>query len=253
MSSIPCHAEVDMGSLAVSPLSNHSASSPIPDGFIVGGVGLYGQSRYQAESNTTMAIPGFLYFGSQFLFLGDRVRYYVYNQDALSAYLYGRVRMGNLNPADNAAFAGMNKRKWELEAGLGGSYITPYAVLSTRAASDVTGTSNGQELLLWADFPISRDNWLIMPGAGVFIRSANFSNYYFGGVSASEATATRPAWNTGTTVDVGFSLITSYRFNKNWLGTFSANYELYDSSIRNSPLVQHRGELYVIAGLGYMW
>ncbi len=107
----------------------------------------------------------------------------------------------------------MEQRKGEFEAGIGATLITPYALLSARISSDVTGRSNGQELLLWADFPVIKDNLLIMPGMGLMIRSSNMANYYFGGVSASEATSQRPQWDTGTTVSPMAAIITSYRFS----------------------------------------
>ncbi len=76
------------------------------------------------------------------------------------------MRFGNLDPEDSPAFSGMEQREWQLEGGIGGNIVTPYALLTIRANSDVTGRSKGQELLLWADFPILRDNLLIMPGMG---------------------------------------------------------------------------------------
>ena len=85
------------------------------------------------------------------------------------------------------------------------------------------------------------------------IRSSNMANYYFGGVSASEATSQRPQWDTGTTVSPMAAIITSYRFSPHWVGMFAANYELYDKDIADSPLVQHNGELYGILAVGYTW
>ncbi|WP_373976155.1 MipA/OmpV family protein [Chitinibacter sp. SCUT-21] len=248
---IPAKAEIDFGSL--DSFASDSDSSPVPNGVVLGGVVLGGQARYQAQDNSFYAIPGMIYFGERLMYLGDRARYYVYKEGNVAAYLYGRVRFSNLDPEETAAFAGMKKRDWQLEGGAGANIVTPYALLTIRAASDITGTSKGQEALFWADFPIVKDNLLIMPGAGVMVRSANMANYYFGGVSASEATATRAAWDTGTTVSPMTALITSYRFNKNWIGMAAVNYEFYDSDIKNSPLVQHSGEFYAGLGLGYIW
>ena len=93
-------------------------------------------------------------------------RYYFHIDDSVAFYGYGRWRFGNLDPSDNSAFKGMEQRKGEFEAGIGATLITPYALLSARISSDVTGRSNGQELLLWADFPVIKDNLLIMPGDG---------------------------------------------------------------------------------------
>ncbi|WMY76562.1 MipA/OmpV family protein [Buttiauxella selenatireducens] len=244
-------ADMDLGSLDI--LARDNPQSPVPKGFVVGAAGLGGQARYQGQDNSTYLIPGGLYFGDQLMYLGDRARYYFHLDDNVALYGYGRYRFGNLDPSDADSLHGMHKRKGELEAGVGGTIITPYALLSARFATDITGRSNGQELLLWADFPIIKGNLLVMPGMGMMIRSDKMANYYFGGVSSAEATPQRQAWDTGTTFSPMAAVVTSYRFSPHWMGLFAANYELYDKSIADSPIVQHNGELYVIAGVGYTW
>ncbi|MGU3522769.1 MipA/OmpV family protein [Enterobacteriaceae bacterium C23F] len=244
-------AEVDLGSLDI--LARDNPQSPVPKGFVAGAAGIGGQARYKGQDNTALAIPGALYFGDQLMYLGDRARYYFHYDDNLALYGYGRYRFGNLDPDDADSLHGMHKRKGEFEAGLGATYITPYALLTARFATDVTGRSNGQELLLWADFPILKDNWLVMPGMGMMIRSDKMANYYFGGVSSAEATPQRKAWDTGTTFSPMAAVITTYRFSQHWMGLFAANYELYDKDIADSPVVQHKGEFYVITGVGYTW
>ncbi|MFQ2273681.1 MipA/OmpV family protein [Aeromonas hydrophila] len=248
---LPARADIDLGSLDL--LSSANPSSPVPRGLVAGAVLLGGQARYQAQDNTLYPIPGFLYFGEQFMYLGDRARYYLHKDERVTLYGYGRVRFGNLDPADEPAFTGMDERKGQLEGGIGGNLITPYALLTVRASSDISGRSKGQELLLWADFPILRDKLLIMPGMGVMLRSDKMANYYFGGISESEATAQRPAWDTGATLSPMAALITSYRFSPDWIGMFAMNYEWYDGDIEHSPLVQHTGELYAGVGIGYIW
>ncbi|QHQ51838.1 MipA/OmpV family protein [Aeromonas media] len=165
----PARAEVDLGSLDI--FVQDSLTSPVPKGLVLGGAVIGGDARYQGQDDTALAVLGAIYFGDQFMFLGDRARYYFHKDDNFAAYGYGRMRFGNLDPDDAPELAGMEERKWELEGGIGASLITPYALLSTRLSTDVTGRSNGQELLLWADFPILRDRLLIMPGMGMMIRS----------------------------------------------------------------------------------
>jgi outer membrane protein len=245
------HAEVDLGSLDL--YANDGATSPVPKGLVIGGAVLGGQARYKAQDDSAYIIPGAIYFGDKFMYLGDRARYYFHKDDTFAAYGYGRVRFGNLDPSDDEAFRGMNERKGEFEAGVGANFITPYALLTARITTDVTGRSNGQELLLWADFPFIIDKLLIMPGMGMMIRSDKMANYYFGGISSGEATPQRAAWDTGTTVSPMAAIITSYRFSPNWVGMFAANYELYDKDIADSPIVQHSGELYAGFAVGYIW
>ncbi|MFM4899755.1 MipA/OmpV family protein [Aeromonas hydrophila] len=248
---LPARADIDLGSLDL--LSSANPSSPVPRGLVAGAVLLGGQARYQAQDNTLYPIPGFLYFGEQFMYLGDRARYYLHKDEHVALYGYGRVRFGNLDPADEPAFTGMDERKGQLEGGIGGNLITPYALLTVRASSDISGRSKGQELLLWADFPILRDKLLIMPGMGLMLRSDKLANYYFGGIAEHEANAQRPAWDTGATLSPMAALITSYRFSPDWIGMFAMNYEWYDGDIEHSPLVQHTGELYAGVGIGYIW
>ncbi|MFI3014263.1 MipA/OmpV family protein [Klebsiella aerogenes] len=244
-------AEADPGSIDI--FSSNNPESPVPKGFISGGGAISGQARYQAQDNKTWVIPGAFYFGDQFMYLGDRARYYFHVDDKFALYGYGRYRFSNLDPGDAEPLHGMNKRKGEFEAGMGITFITPYALLSARMASDITGRSNGQELLLWTDFPIIRGQLLVMPGFGMMIRSDKMANYYFGGVSSSEASPGRKAWDTGTTVSPMAAVIASYRFSAHWVGMFAANYELYDNDIADSPIVQHQGEWYTITGVGYTW
>lgn len=247
----PARADIDIG--ALSAFSSDSPSSPIPKGLVLGGVVLGGQARYQHQDDALLPIPGALYFGDNLMYLGDRARYYLSRDGGLSTYAFGRVRFGNLDPDDDAYFTGMEKRKGEFEAGFGADLITPYALWSMRATTDVTGTSNGQEVMLWANFPIVRGRLLLMPGAGLMLRSHNLANYYFGGIGADEVAPGRPQWNTGTTLSPMASIIGSYRFSPNWIGGFGLNYERYDDDIADSPLVQHQGEFYAGVGVGYIW
>lgn len=244
------HAEPDLGSLGL--LSEDQDKSPIPNGIILGGAAISSQARYSKSSNDNLIVPGALYFGDNLMFLGDRARYYFNKDDDVAFFAYGRYRFSNLNPSD-AGFNGMHKRKGELEVGLGLTWITQYALLTTRIVSDVTGHSNGQELLVWADFPIVWDQLLVMPGLGTVVRSDKLANYYFGGVSASESSSDRNSWDTGTTISPMASVVTSYRFSSHWMGMFAANYEYYDKGIADSPLVQHNGEWFFITGIGYSW
>ena len=243
-------AEPDLSSLGL--ISQDDTNSPVPKGLILGGAAISSQARYRETSNDELIIPGALYFGKNLMYLGDRARYYFNKDNDVAFFGYGRYRFSNLDPSD-AGFKGMHKRRGEFEDGVGLTWITSYALLTTRIVSDVSGQSNGQEFLLWSDFPMVWDNLLVMPGFGVVVRSDKLANYYFGGVSSSEALPDRQEWDTGTTLSPMASVVTSYRFSQHWTGMFAANYEYYDKGIANSPIVQHSGEWFFITGIGYSW
>lgn len=251
LSSHAARSEPEFGSLQL--LIGDEQTSPVPRGFTPGFGVLSFQARYAAQKDSVYPVPGFIYIGDQFMFLGDRIRYYLHKDSRYTVFAFGRVRTGNLNPEKNAAFEGMQRRKWEAEAGIGGNLITSFGLFTLRASSDVTGRSNGQELLAWVDFPVVFDRLLVMPGMGMIWRSSRLANYYFGGVAPDEAAPGRPAWDTGATLSPMMSIITTYRLSQHWIGTLSGGYEWYDKRIANSPLVQHRGEAFLIAALGYVW
>ncbi|HSC81190.1 MAG TPA: MipA/OmpV family protein [Chitinolyticbacter sp.] len=227
--------------------------SPVPSGLVVGAAAIGYTPRYKDEDRRAIAVPGFVYFGERTLYLGDRVRYYFYRGDGVGLFAYGRVRFGNLDPEDSEAWRGMDKREWQFEAGLGTSLVTDYALITARVSSDVTGTSNGQEGLLWADFPWVQGRLLLMPGFGVVWRSSNLANYYFGGVSQHEAAPGRPAHDTGSTISPMATLVTSYRINKEWLASGIVGIEHYASGTRDSPLIDRSNEITGILALGYVW
>ncbi|GAA5175503.1 MipA/OmpV family protein [Niveibacterium umoris] len=251
LASMPALAETDLGSLDM--LSGAGDASPVPQGLVLGGVFIGSNARYQGQDDTALLIPGAVYFGERFMYLGDRARYYFRRDGGFAAFAYGRVRFGNLDPAEVPELAGMKKREWEPEAGIGANLITPYALLTMRAATDISGTSKGQECLLWSDFPVVRDRLLVMPGLGVLWRSSKLANYYFGGVSAEEARPGRPQHDTGATWSPMVSLVTTYRFDRHWMATLTGNVEFFDSGTAQSPIVGHDNEVTVIAGVGYVW
>ncbi|WP_341678664.1 MipA/OmpV family protein [Niveibacterium sp. SC-1] len=245
--------EFDLGSIEVLSKGASPDASPVPSGLVLGGVFIGANARFTGTDDLALPIPGAVYFGERFLYLGDRARYYFYRDGAFAAFGYGRVRFGNLDPDDAPELAGMHQRKTQFEAGLGANVITPYALLTFRAAGDITGRSKGGEVLAWSDFPMVFDRWLLMPGVGLLWRSDKLANYYFGGVSADEAAPGRPQHDTGSTLSPMASLVTTYRFSKEWIGVLMLGLEHFDSGTANSPVVDHKNEYTLITGVGYVW
>ena len=83
----PARAEVDLGSLDI--FVQDSPTSPVPKGLVLGGAVIGGDARYQGQDDTALAVPGAVYFGEQFMFLGDRARYYFHKDENVALYGYG--------------------------------------------------------------------------------------------------------------------------------------------------------------------
>jgi outer membrane protein len=245
------HADINLDALQL--IVNNQEISPIPQGWTMGAVAYAGSSPYQAASHSVMAIPGAIYIGKQTMYLGDRLLHTFYENKDFNIYGVGRFRGGNLNPEDHAEWAGLKQRKWELDAGIGTHIYTPVGLITARVSSDISGRSKGQDALLWFDAPIVREKWAVMPGMGMIWRSKNLANYYYGGVSSEEATAVRPAYDVGSTLSLSASLVMTYRFSRHWLGGIVLAAERYPNAIKNSPLINKKGEYDLLMGVGYVW
>lgn len=243
------HAEVNLDALQ----GTNQGLSPLPQGWTAGGIIYSGSSPYQAQSSSQVAIPGAIYIGKDWLYLGDRVQGTLYKNEYFNLYGVGRFRTGNLAPSDQESQAGLNARKWGLDAGIGAHIFTPVGLITARISSDITGRSKGQDGILWFDVPLIKERWAIMPGVGLTWRSRNMANYYYGGVSDSEAAPGRPAYDVGSSLSYSASLIATYRINQHWLAGLVLSAERYPDNIRSSPLIQKNGEYDFLAGLGYTW
>jgi len=238
---------------SVQSILSNSDASPLPAGWTLGAVAYSGPSVYTDGSTNKLLIPGGIYLGKDVMFLGDRA-FYTFAQDGdLSFFGRARVRLGNLSPRDTPQWAGLTQRQAQLEAGLGTVLISPVGLWSARFSTDVSNRSNGTELLFNWTAPLFGERWLTMGSVGLMWRSGALANYYFGGVSASEATASRPAYDVGNTWSVVPSLVTSYRLSPQWLVGGVLSYEAFPASVRDSPLVQKSGRYDALVGIGYIW
>lgn len=238
---------------SVQSILGNSATSPLPGGWTLGAVGYSGPSVYTDGSTNNTLIPGGIYLGKDVMFLGDRA-FYTFSQDGdLSFFGRARVRLGNLSPQDSPQWSGLSQRNAQIEAGLGSVLISPVGLWSARFSTDISNRSNGTELLFNWSAPLFGERWLTMGSVGLMWRSSSLANYYFGGVSTSEATPSRPAYDVGNTWSLVPSLVTSYRLSPQWLVGGVLSYEAFPASVRDSPLVQKSGRYDALLGIGYVW
>jgi outer membrane protein len=125
--------------------------------------------------------------------------------------------------------------------------------LSAQWSGDVSGRSHGQLMDMTLLMPYYKNNFLFAPAIGLSWRNRNLSNYYFGGVTASEATLDIPAYDTGSTLSHQLMLTMGYRLNERWYIGGSVHYEHLDKAIANSPIVQRAEEMSYFLGVGYHW
>lgn len=245
---LPAHA--DSLDTLQQALSN-AETSPVPQGWTVGGIVVTNTSPYRASGKSILVFPGAIYLGERVTFTGDRASYTFAREGATSFYGRLRWRGGNLDPKDAPEWEGMFRREGQLEAGLGTMTITSAGLWTARFSSDVSGRSKGTEVLLNWSIPIVGERWLIMGGVDMVWRSRRFNNYFYGGVSPAEATTTRPAYDVGDSWSFAPSLVATYRLSPRWVVGAAISHENFSRTVRDGPLVQRRGRTDALIALGY--
>ncbi len=153
---------------------------------------------------------------------------------------------------DGTRVAGMERREFSFEAGPNLQVRTPVGVVNANWYQDISGASNGQTAQLQFIRPLTR-----LQGGGAFrlngVVGAQWfegkTNDYYFGVRPSEATALRPAYTAGSTVNLQLGVNGLYLLGRgsllfgaigNWLGDAAAQ----------SPIVETRFQPIVYAGYG---
>jgi outer membrane protein len=225
----------------------------LPKGFVLGAIGITSPDRFSHNEDNFFATPGFLYLGDRFFFLGNRASYALVRGKHLTLNVNARYQAGVLDNEDEPEFYSLNSRVGQLEAGFGLNALTPVGLFTTRINGDVSNKSNGYLADATWFLPYYRNGLLIMPSVGFTWYDSNYSNYYFGGVSAEESNPLIPAFDTGSTTSVNGSLILAYRFNTHWIASGGAIYSRLGSDVEDSPILLSRSETNLFLALAYIW
>jgi outer membrane protein len=234
-------------------ITRQNIRDALPKGFILGAAAINVPDRYSESDQNFYAVPGLMYIGDRFLYLGDRASYALARGDHLTFNVNARYRFTSLDPDETPEFYSLEPRNGELEAGFGLSALTPVGFFTSRINADVSGQSRGYLAAVTWFLPYYKKGLLIMPAIGVSWYDSNFSNYYFGGVKPSEANPQLPAFDTGSTTSLNGILTVGYRFNQHWFVTGGAVYSYLSSNVVDSPVLLSRDETILFTAVGYIW
>lgn len=141
---------------------------------------------------------------------------------------------------------GINSRHYDFDVGVRLTRRFKSAQISFEYLHDVTGSHNGWVINSFLSKIIPWRNWEFRTGVGVSAYSSDFINYYFG-ISADEATASRPIYQTDGGTSLVLELHGEYPINQHWvfLGGWLSTW--FSEEISNSPIVsqgyQHKAKV----------
>jgi outer membrane protein len=149
-----------------------------------------------------------------------------------------------------ASLAGMAGRDTGTDAGLSFERRGTWGAAFVELLHDVSGASSGSEARLGYFYERRSGSWRLRPYATLSWRDATLNNYYYG-VLPGEATATRPAYEPGSGVNLDFGVYADYRLGRRWRLLGGLSLTQWSKGVADSPIVSSGTQLKALAGFAY--
>jgi outer membrane protein len=222
--------------------------SPLGDFGRLGlGVGVLGRSSpyLGANGGVFQPIPTITWNAGPFQLLGPNLRVGLVGDDRLRLAATASYRIGFYDEDDSPALAGLGDREDTVMAGLAVVAELPAFVdLELGYEHDALDQIGGGAAQLRASRSFAWGLARLTPRLQINWTSAELSDYDFG-VPQDAATAERPAYDVGDTLNMEAGLSSFLELSEDWRVILDMSVEWLDTSISGSPIVD---EDYVIKG-----
>jgi outer membrane protein len=209
---------------------------------------LLAESPYIGVENDTYPVP-IINLEYKNLFIDkDIFGYHLFKGDALYLSIIGAPRFAGYDSGDSSALSGMQDRDSSLDAGFRLQLKGKITTFNLICVNDLLDEHQGQEIS--ADLSMKMFDGLLMPRVGIRWLSDDLVDYYYG-VKGSEATATRPTYQPGSTVNYVVGLTIGVPLAESWTLVGDIQYEVFGSEIDDSPIVDEDGVFRYTAGIIY--
>jgi len=222
----------------------------------IGAQVLVQSNPYRDGDTVTMVLPMISYVGDRFFIVSPRAGIHLFRHPRGGVNAIADFRFKGEAFESKGFLAGMDDRKNTAMAGFDGHLRLPGRYRADLSAmTDILDRHNGQEVNLSLSRVFRLQQLILIPGAGVVWRSADYNDYYYG-VRASEATEDRPAYSPGdgvNTLEWFARLALRYNLTANWSLAAAVRVEVLSSDVRDSPIVDSDYLTTVIAGVNYFF
>lgn len=148
--------------------------------------------------------------------------------------------------------AGIRSRKYDFDTGLRLTRRFENSQISFEYLHDISNAHNGWVINSFFSHILPWQNWEFRTGVGISAYSADFTNYYFG-ITADEATAQRPVYQTDNSVSVIFEFHAEYPLNQHWVFLGGLLSTWFSDEITNSPIVSQGYQHKAMVGVRYVF
>lgn len=209
------------------------------------------QSQYRGAGVRFDLLPLYLYDGEVAYLHANRagLKLALGPQSRVDAFVSRRLES---SPVENVpdSLSGINHRVPEDDIGLSFAQRFGWGSAYAEVLHDVSGVSHGTEWRLGVEGERRRGALRLAPYLVLAARNARLNDYYYG-VSAAEATPTRPAYQPGAGVNATVGLNARYDLHDRWHFLAGVSATLWSGGVRGSPIAEDRVQLAGFGGLAY--
>jgi len=221
------------------PAHADGPSGPAGDDKSQWGLGLAVMSEaspYRGVDNKTRVLPVITFENRWVRFFGPSLELKLGQAGPAHFSLLATYSDNGYKPGDSTTLAGMAERKSGFWLGARAALPTEWANLSATWSADASGNSKGQRFSLSAERRFALGDVGISPRLSAHWTDSKATQYYYG-VDPGEATASRPAYRPGASVDTEVGLRLDYRLAPQQMLFADLGVRAYGSEVKNSPLV----------------
>jgi len=232
--------------------SDYPLVDPLPEGGAgSGGIGRATQSIYRGEGVRFDYLPVNLVFGERVYVNGDRIGLKwdldaTLRLDMFLAHRYEGTPLDGIPPV----LAGMAIRELGTDLGFGYRHRTSWGTAFGEVLHNVDGASRGSEFRLGVRQERANGRLRYWPQATLAWRDAKLNNYYYG-VLPGEATAARPAHESGGGLNLELAVYAAYPLGAHWKALAGVSLTQWSGGVRRSPIVEGGLQPAVSFGLLY--
>ena len=214
------------------------------------------QNPYAGASNSVWAYPYLTSFRHSaftddwLLIRGENLGFRYITDNDWELGLVGRIQTLGLGVTDNDELLGLKEREWAVEAGpLIGWRGSPVHV-QIRSYWEVPNRHSGSTSEIELSLPREFRRGHFVPSLRISRMSDDYADYYFG-VSAGEASASRPEYRARSATNAWLGFTLGYELTPRWLLKSTVGVEFLDSEISDSPIVERDRQWGGSVGIAY--
>lgn len=202
-----------------------------------------GQSNPYIAGETGLDIfPIVAYEGEKLVWRGPFLDYYVIGKQRADTSLSINIALAanDFDTDGDPRLAGIEDRDNSIMAGFTYNQSVLEGTFSFSAQTEVTNKHSGQRATLGWQKALFKDpqyRWQITAGVEIEYLSGNYADYYYGVSQIEQQNSTFDAYDVGSVVQPSVTLGGYYSFNRQWQLVANVGFQMLDSAISDSPII----------------